>query len=106
LEADDKEELATAAAAVESLDLLRGQVAFLDGDEHVGHGAVVSWANGQSCRSLEGCSLYVLNHKLAHESAVQPRTNTEILPAPASKLAGGPVRSAQDDSHEIQDGSH
>ena len=53
LEADDKEELATAAAAVESFDLLRGQVAFLDGDEHVGHGAVVScWSGLHISRSL------------------------------------------------------
>jgi hypothetical protein len=34
--------LATAAAAIEGFDFLRGEVSFLGGDEHVGHCGVVS----------------------------------------------------------------
>src|ERR1019366_1845494 len=37
LAAEDEEELATAAAAVEGFDFLGGQVAFLSGDQVVGH---------------------------------------------------------------------
>src|ERR1035441_175119 len=47
-----EEELATAAAAIEGFDFLRGQGAFLGGDQHVGHGVSVS------C----GRVLRVLNH--------------------------------------------
>src|SRR5580698_3244447 len=38
LEAEDEEELATAAAAIEGFDFLGGEAAFLDGDQGVGHG--------------------------------------------------------------------
>ena len=52
LEAEDEEELATAAAAIEGFDFLRGEVAFVGGEDHVGHGCLVS------C----GWVLLVLNH--------------------------------------------
>jgi hypothetical protein len=42
LEAEDEEELATAAPAIEGYDFLRAEVSFFDGEDHVGHGFVVS----------------------------------------------------------------